>query len=440
MGDARESSKERPFLVGLLVDVSGSMLSSIRDPSGRSSNRLEALRDALDQLVDRGGRLTRARSERTGEAAPKLFSYGFGFGGPLAFLVGGQGATVRDLLDLPHEESSTVPFDRLAARWEEYRAHVEAMSTEMFGETPMAAALAAASDRIREELQHGGFDDRPVLFVLSDGEPTDASPEEIVGMAQDLKNGGTLLVSCYVTDEDIADPRRLYAKPRPDWPEGAHLMFECSSHLPSDSPFAAYMKEYRWDVETEAKLFTQVNQSDILSEFLNVVLSPIEQAPATHNGVIRVFISYSHRDSKYLEGESLLGFLQGLRNEGFEFWHDKRIATGELWDDRIREEITRTDLVLALVSQSFLNSQYIQNVEVSAFLKARRDAGLVIFPIIVSPCDWKSQEWLAATQFQPRGGGSIERDFRTRGKRDELFLEILREIRTHGQAIRARRK
>jgi hypothetical protein len=111
---------------------------------------------------------------------------------------------------------------------------------------------------------------------LSDGEPTDAAPEEITSLARELHDEEVLIISCYVTDEDLTEPRRLYGSSQVGWPDPALLMFDCASVLPSDSPYEKYLKEYRWILETRSKLFTQVNRSDVLKEFMNVVLSPLD--------------------------------------------------------------------------------------------------------------------------------------------------------------------
>lgn len=154
--------------------------------------------------------------------------------------------------------------------------------------------------------------------------------------------------------------------------------------------------------------------------------------------VVHVFISYCHQDAKYLQSNSLLGFISGLARERFDFWYDDRIETGDLWDDRIREEINRANIALILVSQAFLNSRYCQDEEVMMFVEERRQSGLKTYPIILSPCDWGSYPWLAATRFQPRSG-SIETSFKDVGKRKALYLEILHELRELGNSIRASR-
>jgi hypothetical protein len=145
---------------------------------------------------------------------------------------------------------------------------------------------------------------------------------------------------------------------------------------------------------------------------------------------IHVFVSYSHRDEAYVDNseKSVLVFLAGLAREGFVFWHDRDLYASELWDERIREEMNRADVALILVSQFFLNSKYITDTELPALIAGRREKGLALFPLLVSPCDWDSKPWLASTQFLPRKG-TIAQNYKTRGKRDQLYLEVLRTLR-----------
>lgn len=172
--------------------------------------------------------------------------------------------------------------------------------------------------------------------------------------------------------------------------------------------------------------------------------------PATHpappastqsrSSTIRVFVSYSHKDKKYLEGEgSLLEFLSGLKREGFEFWYDNGnpgIKTGDLWDEKIKEAIGRAHIALVLLSQPFLTSEYCMDVEVERFLIQQKERGLIIFPIILSPCDWKSLKWLSTRQCEPREGRSILRHYKDKGRRAELYLRLLERLRELGEEIR----
>jgi TIR domain len=453
-----------PLLAGILIDVSASMVSSSlrSEPGGAPrdgsqpgvTTRIQSVSRALDDLVARGAEHSRQGS--TGTIAPllKLFMYGFGFGGALSTVLSalfgskGEKPKVRDLLALPGESSSTVGIDQLAQRWLEYRRNVESMLPDMLGDTPMASAMRTAQGRFARELSTAAYAPNPMLLIISDGEPT---PEEGISnpaatvreVAREMKAAGVTIISCLLTKDDIAQPRRLYASADPSWPAGASLLFDCASEIPPSSPFHYLLSEFNWSLDHGARLFAQINHTDVLSEFSKLVLSRLpsssaiadsqQQAispssPASAPRPVRVFVSYSHRDSRYVKNGDLLDYLSGLKNDNVEFWWDERIETGEAWDERIRTEIANTDIALVLVSQAFLNSQYCQNVEIRAFLEARKANGLRIFPVILSPCDWQSYAWLSATQVQPRRG-TVETEYTNKGKRAELYLAILNELR-----------
>lgn len=154
---------------------------------------------------------------------------------------------------------------------------------------------------------------------------------------------------------------------------------------------------------------------------------------------VRIFICYSHRDSEYLSPDSLLGFLRGLEGEeDAELWCDQRIAAGTLWDDEIRRRLTEADIALVLVSQSFLDSEYCTNIEVQTFLTRRREDGLILFPILLSPCEWERRDWLAATQCLPGGDETVEEHYAEPAKRKRLFLQIRKELRAAIARVRSK--
>jgi class 3 adenylate cyclase/tetratricopeptide (TPR) repeat protein len=152
---------------------------------------------------------------------------------------------------------------------------------------------------------------------------------------------------------------------------------------------------------------------------------------------VKVFVSYSHKDPQYLADESLLGFLKGLGpEENVEFWTDERIAGGSDWNDEIRKRLDSSDIAVVLVSQAFLDSPYCQEVEMESFLGSCRQRGMVIFPIILSPCEWERHAWLATRQFIPSGNETIEEHYADPGKQKRLFLRIRKELREMIRQIR----
>lgn len=152
---------------------------------------------------------------------------------------------------------------------------------------------------------------------------------------------------------------------------------------------------------------------------------------------ITIFVSYSHYDKSYLADNNLVGYLKGLeQEEGVKFWSDELIITGDKWDDEIKNKIKESDIAIVLVSQKFLDSPYCVNVEIRAFLEKSRNEGLIIFPIILDPCDWQSHEWLKTRQFRPKEGKNILEHFNKRATRTRLFYNIRKDLKMQIQRIR----
>ncbi|HEY0378223.1 MAG TPA: toll/interleukin-1 receptor domain-containing protein [Pyrinomonadaceae bacterium] len=151
---------------------------------------------------------------------------------------------------------------------------------------------------------------------------------------------------------------------------------------------------------------------------------------------VNVFVSYSHKDREYLGDEELLGFLRGLEKEGVHFWSDEALVTGDDFDDEIKAQIENTQVAVVLVSQWFLDSDYCAKVEVEAFLRRSGEKGLVIFPIILSPCEWQRHEWLRSRHFLPRGGETVETDYADPGRRKQLYLLVRDNLRRQVEKIR----
>ncbi len=152
---------------------------------------------------------------------------------------------------------------------------------------------------------------------------------------------------------------------------------------------------------------------------------------------VRIFICYSHRDSAYLSSDSLLGFLRGLEaEEDVELWCDQRIETGALWDDVIQRRLIESHIALVLVSQSFLDSAYCTNIEMKTFLARRRDEGMILYPVLLSPCEWERRDWLAATQCLPGGDETVEEHYAEPAKQKRLFLRIRKELREAVSRVR----
>lgn len=155
---------------------------------------------------------------------------------------------------------------------------------------------------------------------------------------------------------------------------------------------------------------------------------------------IKVFVSYSHRDTEYIGKDGLLGFLKGLEANGdVELWVDEKLSGGDEWDDVLKREVESCDIGLVFVSQAFLDSHYCTNIELSTFLDRCRTDGMKIFPVILSPCEWDLHPWLSKYQGLPTNGETIEEHYTEPGKRKRLYLKIRKELRALIEQVREER-
>jgi formylglycine-generating enzyme required for sulfatase activity len=120
-------------------------------------------------------------------------------------------------------------------------------------------------------------------------------------------------------------------------------------------------------------------------------------------GPVRIFVSYSRHDSRWLQQDSLLPWLaRSLRRDGVEVWWDKEgLAPGDEFRTRIESEIDRSAFALLLVSQEFLVSDFIEKIELPR-IQARAQRGeMVVIPILLEPCARDELELLSSRQMLP---------------------------------------
>ncbi len=138
---------------------------------------------------------------------------------------------------------------------------------------------------------------------------------------------------------------------------------------------------------------------------------------------IEIFISYSRKDEKFRS--QLVATLASLMRQGIiSLWHDREITVGAEWRQAVDAHINSAQLILLLVSQDFIASDYCYNAEMRQALERHERGDARVMPIILRPVDLEGTP-LAKLQALPRDGKPVT----SWADRDEAFLDIARSIR-----------
>jgi TIR domain len=137
------------------------------------------------------------------------------------------------------------------------------------------------------------------------------------------------------------------------------------------------------------------------------------------------FISYSHKDKKYLD-ELHTHLAHYVRMGIIDCWDDTKISPGAKWHDEIKKALQSAKFAVLLVSADFLASDFIAANELPPLLAAAEQEGATILPIILRPCVFKDTE---LAHFQAVNAPSHPLSGMTRGKRDEVWARVAELIK-----------
>jgi hypothetical protein len=99
----------------------------------------------------------------------------------------------------------------------------------------------------------------------------------------------------------------------------------------------------------------------------------------------KVFFSYSHEDEKWLQ-ELKAVLTPAIRAGLLSEWDDTQIQPGARWRDEIETALAAAKVAVLLVSKAFLNSEFITSEELPTLLKAEKDKGVIIVPVVLDHC------------------------------------------------------
>lgn len=137
----------------------------------------------------------------------------------------------------------------------------------------------------------------------------------------------------------------------------------------------------------------------------------------------RIFFCYCRADESLRD--ELAVHLAPLRQAKLiEDWYDRNIDAGGEWNPEIQHALEAADIILLLVSPSFMASSYIQDVELKRAMERHQEKTARIIPVIARPTELKYAEF-KVLQYLPRDGKPVTRW----ADRDEAWLDVARGIR-----------
>jgi serine/threonine protein kinase len=120
---------------------------------------------------------------------------------------------------------------------------------------------------------------------------------------------------------------------------------------------------------------------------------------------IKVFFSYSHKDKKLRsELEKYLNHLK--RQQLIIGWHDGEIGAGKEWAQEINQHLSEAHIILLLISQDFMTSDYCYDIEMQKALERHESGEAQVIPIILRPAIWENSP-IGKLQALPTGARPI---------------------------------
>lgn len=116
--------------------------------------------------------------------------------------------------------------------------------------------------------------------------------------------------------------------------------------------------------------------------------------------------------------------LEPLRRSGqIISWQDRQIQPGTEWKHEIETHLATSDIILLLVSPSFIRSDYCYGIEMQFALQRHRSRKARVIPIILRPTAWKETP-LGELQALPSQGKPAT----TWQRRDDAFQDVTKGI------------
>ncbi len=140
---------------------------------------------------------------------------------------------------------------------------------------------------------------------------------------------------------------------------------------------------------------------------------------------VRLFCGYAHEDKPLFN--HLNKHLAVLRSQEYiTLWHDGEIPPGAEWESAIAHHLDQADIILLLISPSFMHSEYCRGKEMRRAIERHKTGEVHVIPILLRPTPAWEATALGSVQALPTHAKPVT----TWRMRDEAFANIAEGI-TH---------
>jgi hypothetical protein len=275
-----EISRRNPTCFLFLIDQSGSMSAPFGNAVGLS--KAQALADAINRLLD----ALVDRCTKGEQVLDRYFIGVIGYGARVDFALGGalQGRSLVPVSELAQhplrvEDRKRREYDGAGGLVEVTMKFPIWFEPQADNGTPMRAALERARQVVADFVQQHPNCYPPLVFHITDGEATDASPPEVeqagrAVQAVSSQDGAVLLFNMHLSDKPVQPI--WFPVNEHDLPDDfARLLFRMSSELPAPMLAAARrLLEGQRPLQEHARGF--VFNADLVSviQFLDIGTRP----------------------------------------------------------------------------------------------------------------------------------------------------------------------
>lgn len=138
--------------------------------------------------------------------------------------------------------------------------------------------------------------------------------------------------------------------------------------------------------------------------------------------VPRLFISYAHEDERFRE-ELRSALMPYERTKALHIADDTCILPGQKWEDEILSKVEHADIMVLLLSNDFIRSDYCFQKEMQIALERDRVGDCTIVPIVVRACAYEKLELGQLQAILPNG-----KPVKQNKDRDAAWLEVTKQL------------